>query len=52
MSISIFYEDEFDASVDKLAQLLEPVMILFLGITIGFILIAMYMPIFNMGQTM
>lgn len=52
MSISTFYEDEFDGSVDKLSQLLEPVMILFLGVTIGFILIAMYMPIFNMGQTM
>jgi type IV pilus assembly protein PilC len=52
MSISTFYEDEFDGSVDKLSQLLEPAMILFLGVTIGFILIAMYMPIFNMGQTM
>lgn len=52
LSISTFYEDEFDGSVDKLSQLLEPVMILFLGVTIGFILIAMYMPIFNMGQTM
>ena len=46
------YEDEFDGSVDKLSQLLEPAMILFLGITIGFILVAMYMPIFNMGQAM
>jgi type IV pilus assembly protein PilC len=52
LSISEFYEDEFDGSVDKLSQLLEPAMILFLGITIGFILVAMYMPIFNMGQAM
>lgn len=50
MSISKFYEDEFDTSVDRLSQLLEPAMILFLGVTIGFILVAMYMPIFNMGK--
>ena len=50
ISISEFYEDEFDASVDRLSQLLEPAMIVFLGVTIGFILVAMYMPIFNMGK--
>lgn len=49
-SISKFYEDEFDSSVDRMSQLLEPAMILFLGVTIGFILVAMYMPIFNMGK--
>lgn len=51
-SIANFYEDEFDGSVDKLSQMLEPAMILFLGITIGFILVAMYMPIFSMGKAM
>lgn len=49
-SIAGFYEDEFDDSVDRLSQMLEPAMILFLGITIGFILVAMYMPIFSMGK--
>lgn len=49
-SISKFYEDEFDSSVDRMSQMLEPAMILFLGVTIGFILVAMYMPIFNMGK--
>lgn len=49
-SISKFYEDEFDSSVERMSQMLEPAMILFLGVTIGFILVAMYMPIFNMGK--
>jgi type IV pilus assembly protein PilC len=51
-SIANYYEDEFDGSVDRLSQMLEPAMILFLGITIGFILVAMYMPIFSMGKAM
>ena len=49
-SIAKFYEDEFDQSVDRLSQLLEPMMIVFLGLTIGFILVAMYMPIFSIGK--
>ena len=49
-SIARFYEDEFDQSVDRLSQLLEPMMIVFLGLTIGFILVAMYMPIFSIGK--
>jgi type IV pilus assembly protein PilC len=49
-SIAKYYEEEFDGSVDRLSQLLEPVMIVFLGTTIGFILVAMYLPIFSMGS--
>jgi type IV pilus assembly protein PilC len=49
-SIAKYYEEEFDSSVDRLSQLLEPVMIVFLGATIGFILVAMYLPIFSMGS--
>jgi type IV pilus assembly protein PilC len=48
-TIAKFYEDEFDHSVSNFSQLLEPIMISFLGIVIGFILVAMYMPIFKMG---
>jgi type IV pilus assembly protein PilC len=48
-TISKFYEDEFDHSVSNFSQLLEPIMISFLGVIIGFILVAMYMPIFKMG---
>ncbi len=49
-TVSLFYEDEFDNSVSKFSQMLEPIMIVFLGVVIGFILVAMYMPIFKMGQ--
>ena len=48
-TIATFYEEEFDSSVANFSQLLEPIMIVFLGVVIGFILLAMYMPIFNMG---
>lgn len=48
-SIATYYEEEFDGSVEALSQLLEPAMIVFLGVTIGFILVAMYLPIFSMG---
>ena len=47
--IADFYEDEVDAAVGALTSLLEPFMIVVLGGIVGTILIAMYMPIFNMG---
>lgn len=48
-TVSLYYEEEFDNSVDSFSQLLEPIMIVFLGLVIGFILVAMYTPIFKMG---
>ncbi|PIR39377.1 MAG: pilus assembly protein PilC [Alphaproteobacteria bacterium CG11_big_fil_rev_8_21_14_0_20_39_49] len=44
-----FYEEEFDMAVDRLTEALEPIMIVSMGITVGFIIVAMYMPIFQMG---
>ena len=49
-TISSYFEEEFDSTVDKLSQMMEPIMICFLGGVIGFILVAMYLPIFKMGQ--
>jgi len=46
--IADFYEDEVDEAVENLMALLEPVMILFLGIMIGGIVISMYMPMFTL----
>ena len=46
--IADFYEDEVDTAVDNLMALLEPIMILFLGIMIGGIVISMYMPMFSL----
>ncbi len=47
--IADFYDDEVDAAVDALTSAIEPLMIVFLGGTIGSIIIAMYLPIFKMA---
>jgi type IV pilus assembly protein PilC len=46
--IADFYEDEVDTAVAGMLTLLEPVMIAFLGIVVGGIVIAMYLPIFDL----
>jgi type IV pilus assembly protein PilC len=46
--IADFYEEEVDAAVAGMLTLLEPIMIAFLGVVVGGIVIAMYMPIFDM----
>lgn len=48
--IADFYEDEVDQAVASLTSLLEPMMMVFLGVVIGFIVIAMYLPIFTMAS--
>lgn len=48
--IGDFYEEEVDAAVANLTAMIEPVLIVFLGITIGFIVISMYLPIFRLIQ--
>ena len=45
-----FYEQEFDEMVANLSSLMEPIIIVFLGGVIGAIVVAMYLPIFKMGQ--
>lgn len=49
-AVANYYEEEFDLVVDRLTELLEPIMIVFMGITVGFIIVAMYMPIFQIGK--
>ncbi len=46
--IADFYEDEVDSAVAGMLTLLEPIMIAFLGVVVGGIVIAMYMPIFDL----
>ena len=46
--IADFYDDEVDAAVSALTSLLEPMMIVFLGVVVGGIVVAMYLPIFKM----
>jgi len=48
--IADFYEDEVDQAVETLTSLLEPIMMVVLGTIIGFIVIAMYLPIFTMAS--
>ncbi len=50
--IADFYEEEVDTAVATLTSLLEPMMMVFLGVVIGFIVIAMYLPIFTMAGAM
>jgi type IV pilus assembly protein PilC len=47
--IADFYDEEVDTAVDGLTALLEPMLMVFLGIIVGFIVVAMYLPIFKMG---
>ena len=47
--VADFYEREVDDAVGALASLIEPIMIVFLGVVIGTIVVAMYLPIFKLG---
>ena len=49
--IADFYDEEVDAAVDALTAMLEPAMMVFLGGTVGGLLIAMYLPIFKIAET-
>ena len=48
--IADFYEDEVDVAVGNLTALLEPLLMMFLGVVIGGVVISMYLPIFNMAS--
>ena len=48
-SVATYYEEEFDNTVDNMSSMIEPIMIVFMGIMIGGLMIAMYSPIFNVG---
>ncbi|MEJ2182172.1 MAG: type II secretion system F family protein [Nitrospirota bacterium] len=46
--IADFYDDEVDNTVNNLTAMMEPMLMVFLGTTVGFIIVAMYLPIFRM----
>jgi len=48
--IADFYDEEVDAAVSALTSMLEPLLMVFLGGSIGFIIIAMYLPIFKVAS--
>jgi type IV pilus assembly protein PilC len=47
--IADFYDEEVDAAVSALTSLMEPALMVFLGTTIGFVVVAMYLPIFKIA---
>jgi type IV pilus assembly protein PilC len=49
-SIATYYEEEFDSVVGALSTIIEPLMIVLIGMIIGLLMIALYMPIFSIGQ--
>ncbi len=48
--VADFYEQEVDDAVDGLTSLLEPLIMAFLGVVVGGLVLAMYLPIFKMGE--
>lgn len=50
LKVAAIYEEEVDLAVDGLSTLLEPVIMLILGVLVGGLVIAMYLPIFKMGS--
>jgi type IV pilus assembly protein PilC len=49
--VADFYDDEVDAAVSNLTSLLEPIMIVLMGVVIGGMVVAMYLPMFDMIGT-
>ena len=47
--VAMYYEEAVDNMVDTLTSLLEPMIMSVLGVLVGGLLIAMYLPIFNLG---
>ena len=48
VNVAKFYDQEVDRTVEKLTAIIEPLMMVFIGLIIGTMIIAMYLPIFNM----
>ena len=48
--VADFYELEVDSAVDSMSSLLEPLIMAILGVLVGGLVIAMYLPIFKLGQ--
>ena len=48
--VADYYEEEVDSSVDALTSLMEPMIMAFLGVVVGGLVVAMYLPIFSMGD--
>ncbi len=52
LKVASFYEEEVNNTVDALSSLLEPIIIVFIGVVVGGMVVAMYLPIFKMAAVM
>ncbi|MCC5866331.1 MAG: type II secretion system F family protein [Wenzhouxiangella sp.] len=52
LKVANFYEEEVNNTVDALSSLLEPIIIVFIGVVVGGMVVAMYLPIFQMAAVM
>jgi len=50
-SIAEFYEEDVQNALSAAMSLIEPAILIFMGVVVGFILISLYMPIFSIGVT-
>jgi type IV pilus assembly protein PilC len=48
INVAKFYDEEVDRTVEKLTAIIEPLLMVFIGLTVGTMIIAMYLPIFNL----
>ena len=48
--IADFYEDEVESTTEQLTALIEPLMIAFIGVVIGGMIVALYLPVFTIFQ--
>lgn len=48
-SVAEFYEEDVETSLSAAMQLIEPVILIFMGITVAFVLLSLYLPIFSLG---
>jgi type IV pilus assembly protein PilC len=48
--VATYYEDEVDNMVNSMTSLMEPIIMAFLGIVVGGLVLAMYLPIFQLGN--
>jgi type IV pilus assembly protein PilC len=50
-SVAVFYEDEVNIRLSAMVSLIEPLLLVFMGLLVAFILISLYLPIFSFSAT-
>ena len=50
-SVAEFYEDDVETALTRAMSLIEPAILIFMGLVVGFILLSLYMPVFSIGAS-